>query len=358
MPVNSVHTTSFLYRFLLSTEYKFRAARYISLIIVMAIISLNITIFSYRGNIHLVGNHLYGIWFLLFLCYLSAIFFNLYILIPNFLLKKKYGTYTCFLSLAVLFMVGIQIALEYFSYQYWNLPENRNSYCSWVTLFDIVSSFVMDIICLVGGSMPIVFRHWTIENQHIHEIKQKHLKTEVNSLKEQVNPHLLLNVLYTSGLLATSDPTRASTLLMKLSQILRYQLYDCNWNYVSLNSEIHFLRNYLELRKLCSENLQYTLNISGNITMTIVPPLLFIPFIHYVSEENRTRQIYIEFKTTEDTIHFVCRYTPLEVAPKSEFQQIRQRLTLLYKDHFQLSTKIPGIIQLHLKTNYDNFILY
>lgn len=345
--VSSVSPVSFLYRFLIRPE--FRTGRYIVLFLTLAVISLNVTFVIYRDNIVLAGNRIYGVGFLLFLAYLAAIGLNLYVLVPRLLLKKKYGSYICFLLLAVLFTVNIQTFLEYLTYKLWNLPGERSSYFNWITLFDAMSGLILNTICVVGSSMPLVFRHWTDENRRMDEMEKKHLRARVDTLKEQVNPHLLLNVLHRTGTLAASDSSKASVLLMKLSQILRYQLYDCNRNYVSLNSEIRFLTDYLQLGQLCSDRLRYTLNASGTVAMTLVPPLLFIPFIRYAIEDAGAEQIEIELNATESTVDFSCRYIPAESASAFDFRQIRQRLTLLYKEHFRLSVNPSEGIQLHLK---------
>lgn len=345
--VSSASPVPFLYRFLIHPE--FRTGRYIVLFVTLAVISLNVTFVIYRDNIVLVGNRIYGVVFLLFLVYLAAIGLNLHVLVPRLLLKKKYGSYICFLVLAVLFTIGVQTLLEYLTYKLWNLSGERSSYFNWITLFDVMSGLILNAICVAGSSMPLIFRHWADENRRMDEIEKKYLRTRVDTLKEQVNPHLLLNVLHRSGALAASDSSKASVLLMKLSQILRYQLYDCNRNYVSLNSEIRFLTDYLQLGQLCCERLQYTLNVGGTVAMTLVPPLLFIPFIRYAIEDAGAERIEIGLNAAEDTVDFSCRYVPAESASAFDFRQIRQRLTLLYKEHFRLSVDPAGLIQLHLK---------
>lgn len=349
--VNTISPAPFLYRFLVNPE--FRAGRYVVLVLAVAVISLNIAFFSYREDIIWVGYRVYGVGFLLFLSYMAAIGLNLYVLVPRLLLKKRYGLYICFLSVAVLFTLGIQLLLEYLSYENWNLPGGRSSYCNWVTLLDVLSGLVMNTICLAGSSMPVVFRYWAAENRHVGEMEKKHLRTEVNNLKEQVNPHLLQNVLHQSATLATTDPSKASVLLMKLSQILRYQLYDCSRNYVSLNSEIRFMTDYLQLGKLCDERLQYTLNVTGTVAMTVVPPLLFVPFIRYAIEDVQAVHIDIELKVTEDTVGFMCRYSPAGTSCTADFRQICQRLEFLYPGRFRLSADAAGLIQLHLKMTAD-----
>ena len=100
---------------------------------------------------------------------------------------------------------------------------------------------------------------------------------------------------------------------MKLSQILRYQLYDCNRGKVLLNTEIKFLTNYLELEQLVSGKFDFRMNASGEIGRTFVFPLLFIPFIQYTVNKSKHRRkhpasIDIHLHAEDENIQFNCRY--------------------------------------------------
>ena len=348
MPANKV---PFLYRFLIHPEY--RSGRYAVLLLAIAVIAVNITFFNYRENLQRVDYRAYGVAAVLFVAYLSVVGLNLFVLVPRFLLKKKYGLYLGWLAAAVLFTVGLQTFLEYLTYRFWQLPGGRSSYVNWVTMLDLVSGFAMNGICLAGSAMPVVFRHWADGNRRMSEMEQQHLRTQVDQLKEQVDAQLLLSTLHHTGTLAAENAAEASALLMKLSQILRYQLYDCNRNYVSLRSEIRFLNDYLELKQMCSEHPPYRLVATGAVERTVVPPLLFIPFVRYAVEEAGAGHVDITLKAENETVDFVCRYTAAQNAPVSGFRQIRQRLALLYGERFRLSLVPAGQIHLQLNPSDD-----
>ena len=122
-----------------------------------------------------------------------------------------------------------------------------------VFILNYISSFATVTLCMLGGSITIVLKHWMTENNRVNQLERIHVQSEVEQLKAQVNPLLLFNVLNRTAVLAKSEPKEASGMLLELSQILRYQLYDCSRKAVLLKAEIDFLTNYLALEHPAAE---------------------------------------------------------------------------------------------------------
>ncbi len=166
--------------------------------------------------------------------------------------------------------------------------------------------------------------------------------SEVEQLKEQVSPELLFKTLHHSGELTLSEPEKASKMLMKLSQLLRYQLYDCSRTKVLLSSEINFLNNYLTLEQNSQAQFNYELLADGEVNRTLVPPLLFIPFVQYIVKsinEQRTSipvSLKIHLKVEENTIIFTCLCLQVNLLEDKGLERIRQRLNLLYGNRYRL----------------------
>ena len=101
-------------------------------------------------------------------------------------------------------------------------------------------------------------------------------------------------------------------MLMKLSQLLRYQLYDCNRAKVLLSSEITFLTNYLTLEQTSRPQFYYEFTSEGEVNRMLVPPLLFIPFVQYIVKAIDEQQIQppvslkTHLKAEKGTIIFAC----------------------------------------------------
>ncbi len=327
---------TFLYDLLISPRY--RIGRHALLILSLGIIAFNQTFFIYQENIHVLGPFLYLLGSGLFLGYTGGAYFIIFLLIPRYLLKKKYTAFFVFLSVCILFMLVIKLLGEYFAYSYLDLPHSRSSYLNHVALLDNVSYYITMLICVAGMSMTVLLKNWITEDQHINQLEKKQLQLEVEQLKDQVNPTLLFNVLNRTGVLAKSDPGKASQMILKLSHILRYQLYDGEREKVLLSAEIKFLDNYLSLQKLYADHLDYTIRSGKEINRIFIPPLLFIPFVQQAVEQinsfDKARNITVVFEITENHIEFICYcYSMVDF----DFSRIRYRMEMLYPDRYELT---------------------
>lgn len=276
---------TFLYNLLVSPS--FRVWRHVLAIVCVAIVAVSRTYVTFYLNIPALGNTIY----LIFLCSIVAfgvvIYYNIYILVPKYLLKKKYAIYITSLGLSVLLLVLFEMLTEYLVYTLLDLPHERTSYFNPVSIIDLLSNFVMNTLCIAGIAMTILLRHWMIEESRVTELEKAHVHSEVERLKEQANPQFLSNILRRASSLTATNPEKASDMLYKLSQLLRYQLYDCAREKVLLASEISYLGNYLALEQQYSETFRYNIDSEGDINRAFIPPLLFIPFVHEVVEQVR-----------------------------------------------------------------------
>ena len=278
--ITTDNKSTLLYRFLVSPELRW--ARYLVLIMVLATISFNQVFIIFLDYRDILGGWIYTFTFLYLLTYIGVIYLNLFWLFPKFLLKRRYLTYISLLSVAMMLALAIQMATEYVSYSCWPEFYERASYFSIPIVMDYISSFMLSTLCMIGGTMTVLLKEWMIDHQRVSQMEKVHVLSEVEQLKEQVSPELLFKALHHSGELTLSEPEKASKMLMKLSQLLRYQLYDCSRTKVLLSSEINFLNNYLTLEQNSQAQFNYELLADGEVNRTLVPPLLFIPFVQYI----------------------------------------------------------------------------
>ncbi len=355
MPTKNTHT--FLYDFLISPKY--RIGRHLLLILTLAVIAFNQTFHIYQENVQALGSYVYLLGFGLFLGYVVGAYFTAFVLIPCYLLKKKYTIFILYLSALIVFMLIIKLLGEYFAYTYLEIPHSRNSYFNYVMVLDNLSYYVTMFICVAGMSMTVLLKNWITENHHISQLEKKRIQLEVEQFKDQVNPDLLFNVLNRTGVLAKTEPEKASEMILKLSHLLRYQLYDGSRQKVLLSAEVKFLDNYLALEKLYSDNFEYKI-IAGNETNRVfVPPLIFIPFVQQAVKEiyNRKERTNIElnFKVLDQLIEFICTcYLENEM----DVARIKYRLELLYANQYKLSVdkdkNNPQNYQIRLQLNKHN----
>lgn len=331
-----------------------RIWRHMLLAIVLAIISFNQTYVIFQQNITELGCNLYWITLCNLVSYLVVVYLNIYLLIPRYLMRKRYLLYTIVLFVIVFVLMCLLTIIEEGVHVI--LGQDISYFLNPIFILNYVSSFATIVLCLLGGAITIVLRHWTIDNKRVNQLEWIHIQSEVEQLKAQVNPQLLFNILDRTAVLARSKPDEASGMLLKLSQLLRYQLYDCSRKAVLLKGEINFLTNYLALEQLYSKRIWYSVAAEGEVYRTFVPPLLFIPFVQqaivYIYRQNTFASIDLQFRVKNSRIHFICSFNNGNLLDQNDFSSIKQRLELLYGDNYSLSISKRVII---LKLNMLNY---
>ena len=235
--------STFLYRLLVSPA--FRWMRYLILVMVLGTISFNQVFIIFMDYRDILGVWIYVFTFIYMLTYVGVICLNLFWLFPKYLLKRHYMAYLSVLSVAMVIALLIQMVIEYLAYSHWPQLHARGSYFSVPMLMDYISSFMLSTLCMIGGTMTLLLKEWMIENQRVSQMEKAHVLSEVE--------------------LTLTKPEKASKMLMKLSQLLRYQLYDCSRRKVLLSSEITFLTNYLMLEQSSLPQFRYQFTSEGEV---------------------------------------------------------------------------------------------
>ncbi|MCD7972175.1 MAG: histidine kinase [Candidatus Azobacteroides sp.] len=356
--MNNKQQLSFFYDFLISPRY--RVVRHLLLIVTLFIISANQTrtiftaykIIDYKVVFVLTAN---------MLAFLLTIYINLYVLIPRYLFTGKYFNYAGGFVLSVVFLIGLINLIEYGTYKLLHVPESEwGIFVSWHSLLlEFIFNFSLLLICISGGAATSLLRQWLIENQHISRLKNNYLKSEIEELKERISPEFLFNSLHKAGeISASQDPESASSILVKLSKILRYQLYDCSRETAFLHSEIAFLENFLNLYQLLQPDFEYRIQIEGNVKNTFVHPLIFLPLVQLLIERNKEKiKLDIRFVVQRNTISFTASLQgeklreDIEIA---DLQDIHRRMKFLYKNSYYLSATQKKIELQVTHKEYDN----
>jgi LytS/YehU family sensor histidine kinase len=120
------------------------------------------------------------------------------------------------------------------------------------------------------------------------ELETTNLKNELNMLRSQVNPHFIFNTLNNIDALILNNPRKASELLMKLSEEMRYMLYDANIEKIEIESELRFLNNYISLQKIrIKQKEPIIVNIDIDNQHEKIPPVLFLPLVENAFKHGR-----------------------------------------------------------------------
>lgn len=275
---------------------------------------------------------------------------NMNILVPRFFFKSQYIIYLLTLFLLVLIDLFImRFFLNTFFEPIQDVHYNNNS----------VSENIYQGIISVGAvilvtTMIKLFQRWVHDNEKITELNNITLMMELSELRNQINPHFLFNTLNGIKALVRTDQEKAVIVIMKLSEFLRYQLYENNEEKILLKSEIIFLSNFLDLEKLRRDNLSVDIILSKDDSLIsrsiFIPPNLFTTFVenavkHSVNITGAESYIRINITKEENKLHFSCinsidpEYIPSNGKGKSNglgLVNIKRRLELLYGENHTL----------------------
>jgi LytS/YehU family sensor histidine kinase len=306
----------------------------------MAVIAINAAFlsFPYDYSIALV----YGLGLLVI--YWGIACFNLYVLIPRYLLRNCYWVYMGILTAFVLLFIAIDLWIELYISTHFHLDfgrfsilERRNTF-----LLNIAATCFLYLICFAGTSIGVLFKHWLASRQQLNGLEKATIQTELQHLKSQIHPSFLFDTLEKAGLFATQAPGKTSGILIKLSRFLRYQLYDSARNEVMLSSEIASLQNLLNLETELRNGFTYSITTDGDTKQIVIPPLLFISVVLHsidtIKEDEKAPFIHLSFRAEEKGLVFTCSVTASEEFTGLEYLSgIKRRLDLLYGENYTLN---------------------
>jgi sensor histidine kinase YesM len=311
---NELMNENWVFQFLISSKY--RIFRHLLLIVFISCVLYNSTPEIAEPTLILL------LFFLIF-------YTNMYVLVPKLLFKNKYAWY----FLTILTILGVIVVSTKLFLTYFNVLDTDEDGLN-IPLFSIL------ILVLVAASTSIkLFQKWVIDKQLIFELEQSKASVELEQLKNQINPHFLFNMLNNANVLTQKDPEKASQVLMKLSDLLRYQLYDSARENVLLTSDIRFLEDFLNLEKIRRDNFRFLISKEGNLSGVQIPPLLFISFVENAVKHNNdsAKSSYVDvfFEVKDDELNFKCiNSKPLQKAVSYSgglgLANIRRRLELLF----------------------------
>lgn len=282
---------------------------------------------------------------------IGATYFTIYFLIPRFLLKRKYVEFSLLLvGSVVVFLILTQVIYFYiylpsFHGEYFAmLKENGHSFWQANYFYLLVSYYS---VVMVAAAIKLT-KYWLQEQQSLAQLKTQNLQSEIALLRSQVNPHFLFNVLNNIDSLIFKDQQEASNMLIKLSEIMRYMLYEANTEKVSLQKEINYLKSYIDLQKVRFKDPGFVeINIAGDTSGKSIIPMLFVPFIEnaFKHGEKAVKSpgivIHLSAEHNKVTLKVVNHFSTHEVFQKDKaggigLSNVRRRLELLYPGKHRL----------------------
>ena len=300
----------------------------------------------------------------------AGAYFNLYFLIPKFLYVGNYKAYITLVILTVLVCTGF-ITCGYF----------LNAYLSEKTFFELFNKrpdqwfiiYSTAALPSTAGAMTLAMsiklgQNWLVAERKRLTLEKNQLETELKYLKSQINPHFLFNTINSIFVLIHKNPDLASESLANFSEMLRYQLYECNDQEILLSKDLQFLENFIELETLRLNENQTELTFELNHESAAghqIAPFILLPFV-----ENAFKHV-SKGKTQKNFIKLRCSVNDsgvLELMIENSYsgvlnmgssgiglKNIVRRLELLYPNNYNLDFKnSSNIFKVNLNVHLSN----
>jgi len=290
-------------------------------------------------------------------------YFTIYYLIPRYILKKKYLKFVLLFIISLTLFYFIRTGLNYFLVTESIWPEAQGNQEPF-TLIHIVESMIGTIYVIALVSAIKLTYDWVNEKKRNDDLQRMQLETELNFLKSQIQPHFFFNTLNNLYALIIKNSPKAPNVVMKLSEIMQYVLYEVKEPKISLMKSINYLYSYLELEKLrYGERVKSDISIEGDIDDIAIPPLLFLPFLENCFKHGTKHQadinVSIAFVVKDNFLYFTVENNFVKTndpSPKHGIgiENTKRRLHLLYGTSYSLKTRSKGnLYTVNLKLPLD-----
>ncbi len=268
-----------------------------------------------------------------FLNYLMVALLINYVYIPRFFYPKKYAQFI----IALVLTLGLALYTEEFILEKIFFADSRGKTFLGVipTLFDILPVISIFVGFKLGWDAQV-------KQSEVEKLNTRMAESQLAFLQSQINPHFLFNNLNNLYAHTLENSPKTPEIILELSGLLRYMLYDCKEYWVPLEKEVEYLTNFVRLQELQMEGkgtVDFT--ISGDFYNKKVAPLLFVVFVensfkHSLSSMTEKISIAIDLKVIENKLFFSCKNNYSKQANTEQLSQgiglenVQTRLELLY----------------------------
>ncbi|GAA4395814.1 histidine kinase [Nibrella viscosa] len=276
---------------------------------------------------------------------IAIAYINIHYLLPRYLLPGRYLRYFSLVLLSILGYLLVQVLYDYFMYGFIIAPTRSRN---WV---ETLSYNFFSTLWYLGLMVPLKLSiDWYEQQRILQKIAVEKLQAEVNFLRSQVNPHFLFNILNNLYALTLKKSDLAPDMVLKLSEMMEYMLYDSDDARVPLDKEISYLQNYIELEKIrCGDHSEIDLHINGHPNGQEIAPLLLLPLVenafkHGVGKQAENAWLHGTLNLNPTAVEMTVENNKPKARPKNHKEGIgltnlRKRLELLYPGRYTLQTE-------------------
>ncbi len=295
---------------------------------------------------------------------IGAAYFTVYFLLPKYLFRRRYLLFSIYFILSAAVAGLLQrVIMVYISY-----PIFYSDYTGEILFWKINPFYTLVNIYTVVGLFAAIklTKMWFRSQQVKKELENKNKTSELALLRSQLNPHFLFNTLNNIDALIMTNQEKASDAIIKLSDIMRFMLYDASTDTVPLSKEINYLKSYISLQNMRLKDPDFvSFKLDGNCVGKTIAPLLFIPFVENAYKHGQKNVkapgIKINLTCLSKSINFevINNFDKAKVFNKDNTPGIglantKRRLELLYPGQHELEIKQEDSLYIsHLTINYS-----
>jgi len=267
--------------------------------------------------------------------------------IPKLLLK---GKYLIFLG-SVIFWLAVGWYLSVYFLKYISAPvldsmamPHGDDY-AWQCFLCVLTTAA----CFCSLSLG---KQWLLKQKEFLQAQQEKITAELQLLKAQVHPHFLFNTLNNIYSFSLDRSPKTPELILKLSSLLSYMLYDCKAEEVRLEKEVEIMKNYIDLEKeRYGDKIEISWNAEGDIRDNFISPLLMLPFLenafkHGASEQIEKPWLGVDISVANGILKFKITNSKNEYALSSNngigINNVKKRLEFLYPGKHELKINDEG----------------
>ncbi|MBF9254007.1 histidine kinase [Pontibacter sp. 172403-2] len=284
---------------------------------------------------------------------MALVYFNMYYLLPRYLLQNRYLEFAVYLLSLIALIAGLMqfVLLPFLIHPLFcptTCTEDNLTFYRFVKN-EVNISYVVAITAVIA-----LLKNWYRHQQAARNLTQDKLEAELKILKAQIHPHFLFNTLNSLYSLTLKKSDNAPEVVLKLSSLMDYMLYEANAAEVPLEKELAYIRNYISLERIrygARVDISYT--ESGSIAGRQIAPMLLLPFVenafkHGVSTETTNAWVRIDVKMQDNLLVLLVenckcgdntRKSPRDMASGIGLKNLQRRLELLYDGCFTLETE-------------------
>ncbi len=275
--------------------------------------------------------------------YIFIIYFNIFYLFPKYLKGQSLAKYAIFLVISVVLITPVKGLAFYLL----NLSDEDSRRQVLLNLhYTFLSAF------LVAGSSTVIkiLYEWVIYQRDKKKLEKENMQSELKFLKNQINPHFLFNTLNNIYALSLIKSEATPEVILKLSDLLRYMLYECNEPKVKLRNEISYMKNYLDLERLRQKSdVIIEFKVEGEVKEQTITPLIFTPFLenafkHGVNKVLENACVRVFLKVKKHKLKFIVENSKPEFTTNVinisqggiGLSNVKKRLEMLYSNNYSL----------------------